>query len=136
MVFVCVSTDRLDYKKVWNVICFDDIGFYSIQAVKMLLRTNMFMNMSCDIDERKCQSIYFKRKRSRKKRSDNVSDLFKNKLSLALLISIFIILLSFSKRWDFNIMHEWVYCIDFWDPYINGMETISESEILCGLIML
>jgi hypothetical protein len=64
----------------------------------MLLRTDIFNNMYCDIDERKCKSIYYKRKRSRKKISDKVPDLFKEKLSFALLISIFIILLSCSKR--------------------------------------
>lgn len=64
----------------------------------MLLRTDIFKDISFDIDERKCQSIYFKRKRNRKKTFVKTPELFKETLSFTLLILVFIVLLSLSKR--------------------------------------
>ena len=71
----------------------------------MELRTDLLIDMSSDKDDRKCQSIYCKRKRSRRRRttSDTMSKNFICNISFSLSIYLFIIILIASKRWDINL---------------------------------
>ena len=75
------------------------------QFNEMELRTDLLIDMSSDKDDRKCQSIYCKRKRSRRRRttSDTMSKNFICNISFSLSIYLFIIILIASKRWDINL---------------------------------
>ena len=72
------------------------------QFNEMELRTDLHIDMSSDLDDRKCKSIYCNRKRSRKKSSNTMSKQFKHNISFSLSILLFIIILIASKRWDNN----------------------------------
>ena len=103
----------------WNLSIFlNSLSTYAIlkiksdwcnQTDKMVLRTDFHIDMSSDKDDRKCQSIYCKRKRSRKKGPNTMLKLFKHNVYLSLSIFLFIIILIASKRWDFNLTLEFLW---------------------------